>query len=91
MVENWIESLSVTIMTWTLGVPGASFGSMTVISTDSSHSYTSVRSTAMVAHCPPAGSPGAPKRLQAGAWPRADSSTGWNSSHSKTTSSTPKP
>src|SRR5882724_812520 len=93
-VEKVSESLSVTIMTWTLagGAP-ASFGSSTVISTDSSHSYRLVRSTVMVAHWPPAGFPGVPNRLQAGACggAKADSSFGWNSSHSKTTSSRPKP
>src|SRR6266571_3582462 len=78
-VENVSESLSVTIMTWTLGVPAGSFGSSTVTSTDSSHWYRLVRSVVIVAHCPPAGFPGVPKRLQAGAWAgftKADSSSG---------------
>src|SRR6266571_3028034 len=88
-VENRSESLSVTIITWTLGEE--IFGSSTVISIDSSHSYRLVRSTVIVAHWPPAGFPGVPKRLQAGVWAgeKADSSFGWNSSHSNTTSSTP--
>src|SRR5438445_12820587 len=63
-VEKVSESLSVTIMTWTLeGGVAASFGSSTVTSTDSSHSYRLVRSTVIVAHWPPAGFPGVPKRL----------------------------
>ena len=98
-VENMSASLSVTIMTWTQfppgqpGCPVGSFGSSTVTSTDSSHSYRLLRSTVIVAHWPPAGFPGVPNRLQAGAWAgtKADSSFGWNSSHSKTTSSTPNP
>src|SRR6266446_7686589 len=90
-VEKVSASLSVTIMTWTVEVE--TFGSSTVISTDSSHSYRLERSTVIVAHWPPAGFPGVPKRLQAAVWggTKADSSFGWNSSHSKTTSSTPNP
>src|SRR6267142_903466 len=92
-VENRSASLSVTIITWTLGVLPGSFGSTTLIWTDSSHSYRFVRSTVIVAHCPPAGFPGVPNRLQAAvcAGLKDDSSNGWNSSHSKTTSSTPNP
>src|SRR5213594_3431178 len=68
LVEKVTESLSVTTMTWTLagGLP-ASFGSSTVISIASSHSYRFVRSAVMVAHCPPAGLPGELNRVQAAA------------------------
>src|SRR5437667_12250260 len=71
-VENFTESLSVTTMTWTqgpgvhVGSPPGSFGSSTVISIASSHSYRFVRSAVMVAHCPPAGLPGELNRVQAG-------------------------
>src|SRR5881397_2737912 len=48
-VEKVSESLSVTIMIWTLEAD-VCFGSSTVTSTDSSHSYRLVRSTVIVAH-----------------------------------------
>src|SRR2546428_8945917 len=72
-VEKVSESLSVTILTLTLeGGEPASFGSSTVISTDSSHSYRLVRSTVIVAHWRPAGVAGVPKRLRGGGWGGAE-------------------
>ena len=74
---NGRESLSDAARTWIEPAP-ALFGSFTVTVTDSSQSTRFVRSTEIVAHCPPAGWPDPPKRWQAGWWAgtNCDSSTG---------------
>ena len=91
-VVIWVESLSVaacTLTNWSRGL----LGSLTVTSIASSHWYSTVRSTTIVAHCWPAASPACPKRWHAGVWGGANwlSSSGCTSSHSRTGSSTASP